>query len=259
MRWRTRERRGEIGFRRSIVQPYVVRSRRHSALTLALAIPRSDTSSIRKRRLTDRRYRQTGGHPGTPGGVGRRDRFAREHDLRESRAPYRPKVDDTNGPSCTWGIRGLRKIRVGIFAKRRKRKEACPWSARDARGLASISDRPRIIPALTPALPRSSSRYESRCRYHPIERASARRREIQDRKKGLAICRTSDWYYRMHMMLVGLFGDSGDSMPAVNDAGVLILPRCNIVRRWRSHGRGGLAFSARFVVAHVGRSIHRPT
>lgn len=38
-------------------------------------------------------------------------------------------------PPRTWGIRGLRKIRVGIFAKRRKRKEACPWSARDARGL----------------------------------------------------------------------------------------------------------------------------
>jgi len=112
MRWRTCERCGEIGFRRSIVQPYVVRSRRHSASaststsTLALAIPRSDASSIRKRRLTDRRYRQTGGHPETPGGVGRRDRFAGEHDLRESRASYRPKVDDTNG----------RRVREGFEA-----------------------------------------------------------------------------------------------------------------------------------------------
>lgn len=43
-------------------------------------------------------------------------------------------------------------------------------------------------------------------------------------------------------------GSDGGSIPAVNDAGVLILPRCNIAHRWRSHGRG-LAFSARFAVA----------
>ncbi|KYN33187.1 hypothetical protein ALC56_12520 [Trachymyrmex septentrionalis] len=42
-------------------------------------------------------------------------------------------------------------------------------------------------------------------------------------------------------------GGNCGSIPAVNDASVLILSRCNIARRWRSHGRG-LAFSARFVV-----------
>ncbi|KYQ48350.1 hypothetical protein ALC60_12679, partial [Trachymyrmex zeteki] len=47
-------------------------------------------------------------------------------------------------------------------------------------------------------------------------------------------------------------GGNGGSIPAVNDASVLILSRCNIARRWRSHGRG-LAFSARFV---VGRGRH---
>ncbi|KYM88776.1 hypothetical protein ALC53_02541 [Atta colombica] len=47
-------------------------------------------------------------------------------------------------------------------------------------------------------------------------------------------------------------GGGGGSILAVNDASVLILSRCNIARRWRSHGRG-LAFSARFV---VGRGCH---
>lgn len=253
MRWRTRERRSEIGFRHSIVRT---------------RFGQGEPRRRERRRSRGRTHRHRSGRGGWP--------IVGTDSLATPRNSGR-RVSNRFGGSTTFRSRALptdRKLMIRTAAAyvrdsrlRENPKSAFPTSwkggSEDSSSLilgaipedAFISGRPRIIPAYT--LHSGTGRVlPPPWKANPPDGGG-----IQSRKEpsyiymplltGTTVCTT----------LGEPSGGDGGSIPAVNDAGVLILPRCNIARRWRSHGRG-LAFSARFVVARgwrTGQSIRRPT